>query len=451
MKVIQTGINKFTIGFEKDGKLITSKLLSNLNENDLFAITTVGRKPKSKPGESKKPCVINFKLTCEKFGEDPLNEKIKVDKYIENNLMVDHIEEYVPKTKEGIVEIMDSISISDIEYNGDVLAIACVVLAAQYRELKCPPLLLVVGPTGVNKTGTMRLFRDSRFVKWTGRATAKAWLPGRPNSEAERTRGIFERSDNRCIIQNEIASMRGEDNMDFILGIITDSYGPAGIVLDDGGGETIIPTYFTTIFGMTSSMYWEWIDKSLGYGQRFLSLSMYNDYETYHSSFNRKTSLEDDRKKWISLINKVKDNPLPKVSEEMFESAYNWSKRIMVLTSIRSSGTYYESNGGHRLADQLISMALMKALLEEKEPEVSDVEYFFDLTVKMVPYQKDWKNIIEYGSDHGYRFFDNMVYFKEKGNVFNNLFSLRIFKKEKDEWYIDDEWLDFLKKLGGMW
>jgi len=404
----------------------TTAELKNIQYGDLKVIKDSLDKPANRQSKYTKA----FVALCERYQLDP---QPLLDQVMEK-------EEVTIKDPPPPAPI-EHVRIQDLSPSMLDMTIACTVLAAQYEELECPPLVLVIGPTSTNKTGTMRKFRDPRLVKWAGRATAKSWLPGRPNAESERSKGIFERSHHRCIIQNELASMRGEDNMDFILGILTDSYGPEGIVLDDGGGEVIIPTYFTTIFGMTQDMYWEWIQKSLGLGQRFLVEKTFNDWEHYHSSFTR-PPITEERNQWVNLLLRVKNTPLPTPTPEMLTVAYTHCQKIMILTSVKRTGNLQETNGAHRIADQIITMALMRSLIYERPPTTEDVKYFLHLTNEMIPYKYEWKQLIDQGI---YERQDTV--FNDHKQMFNNCFELKIFFRVENKWIINLEWYQFIKAI----
>jgi hypothetical protein len=346
-----------------------------------------------------------------------------------------------PESEQPQLELLPNIKIADISNPTKLdITIACTILGAKYI-FDCPPLLLIVGPSATNKTGSSSKFRDDRLVKWVGRATPHAWLPGRPNSDSPSSPGILQRSNHRCILQNDVAAMKGEDNDSFILGLITDSYGPNGITLDDGAGEIVIPTYFTAIFGMTPDMYKDWIAASLKHGQRFLVIRTKNDYKTYHSSFRRPEPTIIQRQKWVSLLLKIVEHyptfPLP--SDEMLATAYKYCSKIMTLCSISKADCMENTTGAHRISDQVVTMAILRAMLYERLPNTEDVEYFLPLCNSIVPFQDKWKQIDIYG--------ENLVENQPFDTKFSNCFGLKIFTyTDKDHYHLTEEWQEFFEK-----
>jgi len=363
----------------------------------------------------------------------------------------DPVDEVVEVRSEVEIIEEEEINLGDEELTFEEMTIGCVVLASQFERegLNCKPSLWVVGPSGTGKTEDMAKFKSIDLVNWTGRTTEHAWSPGRPNADVDRPRGIFERSNHRCLVVNESANFAGEKHAVKVISEMADLLTQGFITMSDPVEDYEINSDVTAIFGMTYWIHKKLQEESLGIGQRYLVMKTKNNRHGYKNSSYITRKTVKPRSWYVNLIRTASKRELSEPSEDLIKYAHEYAEMTMDACSvgINYPKTKSDAIGSGRLGDQLIYMALMRAIICNHEVSIDDVEYFLPLLANMIPNQNLWKEALKQVPD-------NVPVDQYEFKSVLHLSSMQIMKSVESplNWIkFTDEWYTFLTEIKEMW
>ena len=279
------------------------------------------------------------------------------------------------------------------------MTVACTTLAPKY-QFKNPPYLFCVGEPGVGKTTLLKKFRHDDMTLWCDRLTENALLPGRADDEEE-FYSTLSAGKGKCIIFNEGSTFFAgrPDVVQKHVALITDSFGNDIMYVDDAMGHHPIQVGSTMIIGLIPRVY----KKNLIYindlGNRFLVLDFKTDRNNQHRESDKTNKDLDDRAQLIHsfIMRAFHFHPTLdiKATDEMYTEAAQFSEIITLLRSIFWVNQRHAGEHQDRLMNQLVNLALCRAILMEHDPTMEDVKFFEHLAYRTIPFAELMKRFAD--------------------------------------------------------
>ena len=334
------------------------------------------------------------------------------DTYDKDNVFINMVRTWYEENslyeKPNIVEEELSEIIYDTTPVGKSIAIMCpsklerlmmiCAIAPKYK-LGNPPWIMIVGGPGTGKSYALNHINHPTISHWGGKNTANALLPGKATSE-DTAASVFENANGKVLIYNEMSTVLGdrEENVRKHFGLMNDIYG-GHTAIDDPTGHRDIESHFTCIWGITWQSYKKHIPLLSEIGPRFLIYPYYTEHETCHfEQFSIK--FEDRKDMIIQHVQKVKDKYSEIISytgeQELVDYATEFAHKLVLLRSVPWVNNIQETEHGQRLANQLMNIATLNAMLDGRnKPSIQDFQDFQFLAYRSIPYGIFWSLLLQ--------------------------------------------------------
>ena len=305
--------------------------------------------------------------------------------FIPNEISIDK-----DTSEEKEMELLEETDFNEIKPTELEEIISIIILGSKYKLKNRPWLSLLAAPS-VGKSELLSFFNDKRIVHWSGRQTKNVLLTGKPNKEVDDPYTVLKECNNKCLVYNDVALLigGGEDSLENQIGILTDAYGKNKLVIEDPAGRREIETYFGLIWGMTWLQYKILIRHTSKMGQRFLMYTIPTNSEVeYYDQDDYNDELKRKRKQQLvsHVINTAERyTELPEYNGELKEITSVYAKRIVRLRNLFWGYAKPSQIEHHqRLMNQLLTCAVLRAMLWNREPEIADFNFIKKLAIPTI-------------------------------------------------------------------